>query len=144
MRRAMVVASALATIASVAVASPGYAAPKGTAAVIVAHTDFTSEVSDFDATLAGCESGTVVNGTGGPHFTPWGGSFVGTKVFTCAGGEAGFTVRLTARFGPGGSTGSWTVQDAWGGLNGMKGSGSLVGIIASATVIDDVYTGTVR
>jgi hypothetical protein len=63
---------------------------------------------------------------------------------TCASGDAGFTIRLTARFGGGGSTGTWTLADAWGDLAGLKGSGSLVGIPTSDTSIDDIYTGTLR
>lgn len=127
-----------------AVAAPAFAAPVGFSVAIVVHTDFTVEASDFDSNLPGCEDGTVVNGDGGPHFTPWGGIFVGTKVFTCADGESGFTIRLTARFGGGGSTGNWTLSDASGDLAGMKGSGSLVGIPTGDTSIDDIYTGTVR
>jgi hypothetical protein len=132
-------------VAGVAAATaPAHAGPIRFPVQIVAHTDFTTVESQFDANLPGCESGTVVNGGGGPHFTPWGGVFAGDKVFTCAGGEAGFTIRLNARFGPGGSTGTWTVATAWGGLAGMKGSGSLVGIGVSETILDDIYTGNVR
>ncbi len=36
------------------------------------------------------------------------------------------------------------LSDASGDLVGMKGSGSLVGIITGDTIIDDIYTGTVR
>ena len=102
--------------------------PSGSPVEIVAHTDFTSDVSEFDATLDGCESGTVVNGENATaHFTPWGGVFNGDKEFTCAGGLSGFTLRLKARFGEDGSTGSWTVASGWGALDGLKGSGTLAG-----------------
>ena len=133
-----------ASVVAIAVAAPAQAAPVGLSVVIVAHTDFTTEVSEFESNLPGCESGTVANGGGGPHFTPRGGAFAGEKIFECAGGDAGFTVLLTARFGGAGSTGRWTVADAWGNLEGMKGSGSLVGIPTSETSLDDIFTGTIR
>jgi hypothetical protein len=110
---------------------------------IVAHTVFVNERSAFESDLAGCEAGTVVDGPGKVHDTPGGGVYNGDKEFTCAGGEAGFTVTLKARFGEDGSTGSWNVKAGWGQLDGLKGSGSLVGTPTDAG-IDDVYTGTVR
>jgi hypothetical protein len=126
-------------------ATPAGAAPVGLSVGIVAHTSFESDVSAFEASLPGCESGTVVNGADiKVAFTPRGGSFVGTKEFTCAGGQSGFDLVLKARFGGGGSTGTWVVSDAWGDFAGMKGSGSLVGVPVSDTQIDDIYTGTVR
>jgi len=142
MRRA--VGAIGAVVAAVTLGTPAHAAPGGFPVVIVAHTDFSSSESLFDSNLPGCGSGTVVNGAGGPHFTPWGGAFAGDKVFACASGEAGFTIGLRARFSPAGSTGSWTVRSAWGDLEGMKGSGSLVGIGVSETILDDIYTGNVR
>lgn len=135
-------AALLSPFATVTVAQ---ATPPGQPVQIVAHTSFESDVSDFDSSLEGCESGTVVNGAKiTVQFTPWGGTFNGDKEFTCAGGESGFVLRLKARFGQNGSTGSWTVVDGWGDLTGLKGSGSLVGIPVSEDQIDDVYTGTVR
>ena len=143
MRRAAMAGTA-ALIMAAGVAAPVAAAGPATPVLIVAHTDFTADVSDFESNLAGCAEGTVVNGAFGVHGTPWGGVFNGDKEFTCAGGGSGFTVRLKARFGENGSTGSWNVTDGWGDLAGLKGSGSLVGIPVSATILDDVYTGTVR
>jgi hypothetical protein len=58
--------------------------------------------------------------------------------------DSGLTVSLKARFGPEGSTGTWTLADAWGAYAGVKGSGSLVGIPRSETILDDIYTGVVR
>jgi hypothetical protein len=145
MRRGAVLAgSAIAVISSVAVGQMATAAPPGEPVVIVAHTDFAAEEAAFESSIEGCTSGTVVNGDGGPHFTPWGGVFVGLKEFTCADGESGFTVNLTARFGGSGSTGTWRILDAWGVLSGAKGSGALVGIPTSETSIDDWYTGIIR
>jgi hypothetical protein len=143
MRRGIVLAGGIAAISSIAGGHVA-AAPRGEPVVIVAHTDFTAEESAFESSLDGCTSGTVVNGDGGPHFTPWGGVFTGLKEFSCADGESGFTMGLTARFGGEGSTGTWRIRDAWGVLAGATGSGSLVGIPMSDTSIDDWYTGVIR
>jgi hypothetical protein len=126
-------------------AAPAVAAPVGFSVEITSHTSLVSEVSDFDSSLEGCESGTVVNGADAKaSFTPWGGAFSGTKEFTCAGGESGFDLRLKARFGGGGSTGTWVLTDAWGEFAGLKGSGSLVGVPVDEETIDDIFTGTFR
>ena len=125
--------AALATVTSIAGPAQA-AAPVRTSVVIVAHTDIGPTPSEFESSVPGCASGTVVDAAGGPHFTPWGGVFVGVKDLTCDGGAAGFSIRLTARFGPGGSTGSWVLVDAWGDLDGVRGSGSLVGIPTGADV----------
>jgi hypothetical protein len=124
-------------------ASPTTTARPASPVDIVAHTVFTTQPSAFESSLAGCEAGSVIDGPGEVHSTPSGGVFNGDKLFTCVGGESGFTVRLKARFGANGSTGSWNVKDGWGDLDGLKGSGSLVGTPTDAG-IDDVYTGTVR
>ena len=145
MRRTAAVAAGAALLFSAGVAAPAVAVPTGTPVQIVAHTSFDSEVADFESSLEGCESGTVVNGDNAQaHFTPWGGVFSGDKEFTCDGGLSGFTLRLMARFGEGGSTGTWTVVGGWGDLEGLKGSGSLVGIPVSDVAIDDIFTGSVR
>jgi hypothetical protein len=146
MRRTAAVAAGAAFLFSGA-AAPAVAVPSGTSVLITAHTDFESDVSAFDATLDGCESGTVVNAENATaHFTPWGGVFNGDKEFTCTGGLSGFTLRLKARFGEGGSTGTWSLVDGWGDLAGLKGSGSLVGVPSTIAgiEIDDVYSGSVR
>jgi hypothetical protein len=145
MRRTAAVAAGAAFLFSAGVAAPAVAVPTGTPVHIVAHTSFDSEVADFESSLEGCESGTGVNGDNAQaHFTPWGGVFSGDKEFTCDGGLSGFTLRLMARFGEGGSTGTWTVVGGWGDLEGLKGSGSLVGIPVSDVAIDDIFTGSVR
>jgi hypothetical protein len=123
---------------------PANATPDGLTVNIIAHTDFTMPEAPFEANLPGCTTGTVVNGANKAQFTPKGGIFVGIKSFSCAGGAAGFDVRLKARFSADGSNGSWVVTDSWGDLAGMKGSGSLVGFPVSDNAIDDVYSGSVR
>ena len=127
------------------VQSRALAAPPGVPVTFTANTTFEDppEPDEFSGTIPGCTSGTVVDSGGGAVFTPWGGVFVGVKSFTCAGGEGGFDVRLRARFGESGSVGTWNIIDAWGTLDGLKGSGSLVGI-PTENGIDDVYSGTLR
>ena len=142
-------ASAVSAVALVGMgviaAAPASAAPVKTPVHIVAHTIFDAEDgAEFESSIPGCETGTVVNGdNASAHFTPWGGVFKGDKEFTCAGGDAGFTVRLTARFSDDGSVGHWTLKSAWGDLEGVKGSGSLVGVPTDGG-IDDIYTGRAR
>ena len=107
------------------------------------NTDFSSASNPFTSTVPGCETGTVQNGSGGPHFTPKGGTFVGTKVFTCDSGAGTLTLSLNARFSGFGSTGHWILSDTSGVYSGLKGAGSLVGV-PTAVGIDDYYTGSVR
>jgi hypothetical protein len=147
MRRSTLSAlGALATgILILGAASPATAAPPTRSATwINAHEVFAGGPNLFESNIPGCESGEVVNGAGGAHFTPRGGSFAGIKEFTCEGGEAGFTVLLTARFGEGGSSGHWTLKSTWGELESITGgSGSLVGTPTDLG-IDDHYTGYLR
>jgi hypothetical protein len=75
--------------------------------------------------------------------------FVGLRDFRCADGS-GFVVRLTANIGVGpGSLGSWSIVDSYGALEGMRGSGKLVGTFFDSDGddepdgIDDHYTGMI-
>ena len=143
-RAALCATTAVGLVGAVTAVVPASAAPARQSVVIVAHTSFESEVAVFEASLDGCASGTVANGDDiKATFTPWGGVFIGTKVFSCAGGGSGFDVLLKARFGASGSTGTWVVADGWGDYAGMKGSGSLVGV-PTVDGVDDIFTGTVR
>lgn len=135
--------AALGALLALGVVSPVNAAPVRFPVDVVVHTDFSAEVSQFEGNIPGCETGTVVNGDGGPHFTPWGGVFVGVKEFTCASGVGGFDVRLTARFSELGSTGTWTLIEGSGAFEGVKASGSLTGTNTDIGV-DDRYTGSAR
>jgi len=134
---------ALGTLLAVGAVAPVTAAPVRFPVDVVVHTDFSADASEFKGNMPGCETGTVVDGAGGPHFTPSGGAFVGVKEFTCAGGGGGIDVRLNARFGELGAMGTWTVIDGWGSLEGVKASGSLVGVYTEIGV-DDRYTGSAR
>lgn len=143
MRRAGIVGT-VALMMTAGAYAPAMAAPGGLPIHIVADTQL--EGGTFESSLPNCSTGTVEDAEDvAAHFTPWGGVFIGDKVFTCAGdGGDGFVLALRARFGSQGSTGSWTVVSGSGDFSGLKGSGSLVGIRTSETSIDDVYTGTVR
>ena len=110
---------------------------------VVVHTEIGGGPNDFEGNIPGCETGTVLDVDPRATFTPWGGVFKGDKEFTCDSGEAGFVIKLTAQFGEGGAQGRWTLQSAWGDLEGLKGAGSLVGI-PTEVGIDDVYTGYFR
>ena len=75
--------------------------------------------------------------------------FIGVRDFQCADGS-GFVVRLTANIGVGpGSLGSWSIVDSYGALEGMRGSGKLVGTLFDSDGddepdgIDDHYIGVV-
>ena len=132
---------ALGALLAVGAVAPVNAAPAAFPVDVVVHTEFGVEVSEFEGNIPGCETGTVVEGGGGSHFTPWGGVYAGVKEFTCAGGAGGVDVRLIAQFGEFGARGTWRVIDAWGSLEGVRASGSLVGVPTDSG-IDDRYTGS--
>jgi hypothetical protein len=134
---------ALGALLAVGVVAPASAAPVPFPVDVVVHEVFSGEPNEFEGNIPGCETGTVVNGDGRTNFTPWGGVFVGIKEFTCASGVGGFDVRLTARFGEAGSTGSWTLVEGYGAYEGVKASGQLTGTITELG-IDDRYTGSAR
>ncbi len=109
---------------------------------ITATTTFDEIVDTFTAEgLPGCAAGTVENGPAIVQFTLALGMFAGFKVFDCGSGN-GFILRLNARFGPGGSVGTWSVVDAWGSVAGMKGAGELTGDPIDGGIIDN-YEGTI-
>jgi hypothetical protein len=109
---------------------------------ITANTTFDEIVDTFTADgLPGCAAGTVENGPAHVQFTPAPGIFAGYKVFDCGSGN-GFVLRLNARFGPGGSVGTWSVVDAWGSVAGMHGAGGLTGDPIEGGIIDN-YEGSV-
>ena len=73
-----------------------------------------------------CDDGVVENGPAHVQITPAPGIFAGYKVFDC-GSDSGFVLRLNARFGGGGSVGTWSVVASWGDVAGMRGAGKLTG-----------------
>lgn len=137
----------VACVGSVALAISGMTvAAHGAEAVHIDADEVFGEgaVSTFTSTVDGCESGTVTT----PRFNIGGGpgsdfgKFNGIKVFECDDGGS-FVVRLQAKFGPGGSTGTWAILGGTGGLEKLAGSGTLVGT-PTTTGINDVYDGTLR
>ncbi|MCP2031008.1 hypothetical protein L1277_001099 [Okibacterium sp. HSC-33S16] len=134
---------AFGALLAVGALAPAEAAPMSVSIDVVAHTAFDSTVNPFGGNIPGCETGTVAEGPSTTHFTSWGGVYTGVKEFTCAGGEGGVDVRLSAVFGDFGSRGKWHVLDGWGFLDGVKASGTLIGT-ATANGIDDRYIGSAR
>jgi hypothetical protein len=90
-----------------------------------------SPTGTFSSAISGCDEGITEDVRAHASFTPDGGVFVALRDFQCADG-GGFVVRLTAKFGEGGSAGTWSIVDSYGDLAGLRGSGTLVG-----TPIDD-------
>jgi hypothetical protein len=142
MRRALGFAMAAALLAVAIGAAPAAAATRGSV-VIDVETTFDDLPDDFTASgLGPCTAGTTVNGPAKIVFTPPAVNiFAGYKVFACAGSDTGFVLRLNARFGPGGSVGTWSVVDSWGALTRMHGAGSLTGDNIENGILDH-YRGT--
>jgi hypothetical protein len=141
MRRLLASCLVAGSIVAVLVVAPVEAGSRQDVTMTVTTT-FDPEPDTFTATgLPDCSSGVVYDG--GAHVEIRGGPgvFAGYKVFDC-GSDTGFVVRLNARFGSGGSVGTWIVIDAWGSLAGMSGAGSLSGEPIENGIID-TYTGTV-
>jgi hypothetical protein len=141
MRRMFVLTVALGMVLAVVAVGPVSAGSRQ-AVTMTVTTTFDDNPDAFTATgLPGCGSGLVYDGGAHVQFTPGPGVFAGYKVFDC-GSDNGFVVRLNARFGGGGSTGTWAVVDAWGSVAGMWGAGSLSGDPIENGIIDN-YWGTV-
>jgi hypothetical protein len=141
MRRILAFSVVLALILAFVAAAPVSAGTR-TDVTMTVTTIFDPDPEAFSATgLPGCASGFVTDGNAHVQFTPAPGVFAGFKVFDC-GGDTGFVVRLNARFGPGGSVGTWAVVAAWGDLAGMTGAGRLTGDPIDGGIMDN-YTGTV-
>lgn len=125
-----------------AVASGPVSANRRQPVTMTVTTTFDDNPDAFTATgLPDCSSGLVYDGGAHVQFTPRPGIFAGYKVFDC-GNDNGFVVRLNARFGSGGSVGTWAVVDAWGSVAGMWGAGSTTGDPIENGIIDN-YWGTV-
>jgi hypothetical protein len=100
----------------------------------------TSDTGSATTSLAECPSAESVDvrfqvGGGPPH-----GVFVGLRDFQCA--DGGLVIRLSAKFGDDGSTGTWSVADSYGNLAGTTGTGTLVGDPIAGGGIVDHYVGT--
>jgi hypothetical protein len=139
-----------AALVSLAVAGSVLLAPQALAGTR-STADFTDvreivgESSSVTTDLPGCPTATGVDLRAQVAFPPPHGVFIGIRDFQCGDGT-GFVVRLTATFTDEGSTGSWSIVDAYGVLAGLRGSGQLVGTptgTPEAPGISDHYTGWV-
>ena len=129
-------------------ASPASAATRDTIEFTDHRVGFTG--SSVTTDLEECPTAVAVDLRGKFVETrPEHGVFIGIRDFRCGDGS-GFVVRLTANIGVGpGSLGSWSIVDSYGALEGMRGSGKLVGTFFDSDGddepdgIDDHYTGMV-
>lgn len=108
--------------------------------VLVDRQIFDLETSTFTSNIPGCPTGTSTTLRAMVKDPP--GVFRGTRLFVCDSGAATFTVNLSARFGEGGSVGTWSVIRSTGFLGDVHGAGKLVGTPLSGGIAD-TYTGTV-
>lgn len=104
--------------------------------------------SSVTTDLPECPTAEAVDLWAHVEFTQTHGVFVAIRDFRCGDGT-GFVVRLTANFSDG-SSGSWSIVDAYGALEGLHGSGKLVGTPFGGETedqsddgIDDHYTGRI-
>jgi len=109
---------------------------------LVADQSFTGGLNTFTLNVPECPSGTTTDLRTMVRLTPAPGVFHGIRRFDCAAGAGSVTVSVSARFGPGGSVGTWSVVASQGVLAGAHGSGKLVGT-PIPDGIRDTYTGTV-
>ena len=122
-------------------AAPVVAATR-TAVSITVTTIFDPNPDGFTATgIPACSAGWVSDGGAHVQFARPIGVFAGYKVFDCGGGT-GFVLRLNARFGSEGSTGSLSVVDSWGAVAGLTGAGKLTGTPIDGGILD-TYQGAV-
>ena len=121
---------------------PASPAEAGTRVPVVLVDDqvFGEETSTFTSNIPGCATGTSTTIRG--MVQERAGVFRGTRLFECDSGAATFTVNLSARFGEGGSVGSWAVIRSTGVLGDVHGAGKLIGTPLPGG-IRDTYTGTV-
>ena len=143
MRKLVGLAVALGLVLSVMVVAPVSAGSRQGVTMTVTTT-FDEFPDAFTATgIPDCEWGTVYDAGSNVAFTPVQGVFAGFKVFDCEdSGEDGFLVRVNARFGEGGSVGTWAILDSWGSLAGSSGAGSLTGEPIENGIIDN-YAGAI-
>ena len=140
MRNARIVAGVVPLLAAgVLFAAPAHAADRFD--VVLADTEnFEGLPGTFTSNIPGCPTGTSTTDRGMVQFRP--GVFRGTRTFTCDSGIGSVTVNLSARFGEGGSVGTWSIASATGAFAGVHGAGKLVGTPLTDGILD-TYTGTV-
>lgn len=140
------------SLAAAALALPIMLAPEAQAAskidVVIEDTrtfdpENQVELSEVETNIPGCETGVTVDERVNVAFTPNNGIFLGIRDFQCDSGSGGLVIRLTAQFSyeGEGSSGTWSVVDSYGDLEGLHGAGTLTGTSTPDGIID-VYTGT--
>ena len=140
MRNARIIAGVIPLLAAgVLFAAPAQAADRFDAVLADAE-NFEGLPGTFTSNIPGCPTGTSTTERGMVQFRP--GVFRGTRTFTCDSGIGSVTVNLSARFGEGGSVGTWAVVSGTGAFVGVHGAGKLVGTPITDALLD-TYTGTV-
>ena len=140
MRKPTIIAGAVSLLAAAVVcAAPAQAAEKFAVELADAQ-DFDTAQGTFTSNIPECPSGVSTTGRSMVQLRP--GVFRGTRTFVCDSGAGSVTVNLSARFGDGGSVGTWAVVSGTGAFAGVHGAGTLVGTPIDAGILD-TYTGTV-
>jgi hypothetical protein len=139
MRKATTLAGIVPLLAAAVMSAPAQAADRF--AVELADTQsFDGLPGSFTSNIPGCPTGTSTTDRAMTQLRP--GVFRGTRTFTCSSGVGSVTVNLSARFGEGGSVGTWSVVGGTGAFAGVHGAGKLAGT-PLPDGIRDTYTGTV-
>ena len=102
--------------------------------------NFVGEPGTFTSNIPGCATGRSYDVRVMLQLRP--GVFRGTRMFVCDGGIGSVTVNLSARFGDGGSVGSWSIVAGSGTFRRVHGAGGLVGTPLEHGIQDN-YSGTV-
>jgi hypothetical protein len=139
MRKATTLAGIVPLLAAAVLATPAHAADRFAVELADSQT-FDGSATTFTSTIPGCPTGTSSTDRAMTQLRP--GVFRGTRTFTCASGIGSVTVNLSARFGEGGSVGTWSVVGGTGAFVGVHGAGKLIGTPLPDGILD-TYTGTV-
>lgn len=139
--RTVVIASTVPLIVGALLSSaPSAQAAERFPVVLVDDQSFDGQPGTFTSNIPGCPTGSSITLRAMVQERP--GIFRGTRVFACDSGLATFTVTLSARFGEGGSVGTWSLVASTGVLGVPHGAGKLVGT-PLPDGIRDTYTGVV-
>jgi hypothetical protein len=140
MRNARIIAGIVAlTAPGVLFAAPAQAADRFDVVLADAQS-FEDVPGTFTSNIPGCPTGVSTTERAMVQFRP--GVFRGTRTFTCDSGIGSVTVNLSARFGEGGSVGTWAIAGGTGAFSDVHGAGRLVGTPLTEGILD-TYTGTV-
>ena len=127
-------------VASALVLAPAAQAAERFSVQLVDAQIFGADNGTFTSNIPGCATGKSY--TLRAMVQERAGIFQGTREFVCDSGVGSVTVNLSARFGEGGSVGTWSIVRATGDLAGARGAGKLAGTPIEGG-ISDAYAGTV-